>query len=117
MSEGGFFSFRTLVSTSIIKAVYLIGAVILSLFGMLELLVGTFKLIGREFPDPVVQRMTQGEPLIQLMIGIFVLVFGNLCWRFVCEVWILFFSMHELLASIDKSLRQVEPNTYKRMVT
>ena len=40
----------------------------------------------------------------QVLLGLFVCLFGSLAWRLFCEAWIVFFRIHEALVSIDKKL-------------
>jgi hypothetical protein len=37
--------------------------------------------------------------------GLLIIVVGNLIWRVVCESIILLFSIHEILASIEKRIK------------
>ena len=82
--RNAFFSFRVLVSRAIIKVLYFIGMLILTLGG-----------IGR-----LLTAYSQEET----MVGILILTLGNILWRIICEGWILFFSIHDILASIEKKL-------------
>lgn len=106
MSEPGFFSFHKLVSTSIIKTVYLIGAIVITLLPTLQIVVAAFALVGRVPPDPAAERLLVGIPEVRIAGACFVLLFGNLIWRLICEGWILLFSIHELLAKILTELRR-----------
>jgi len=82
---GNFFSFRTMVSNTAIKIVYVLGVIGITLAG------GTLAAEARD-----------NGTLIFL--GIFVL--GQIVWRLLCEAWILFFSMHEQLVHIRAGLNQ-----------
>lgn len=77
-----FFRFRTMVSLGLLRLVYV--------FGLLGLIVYGVLLIG------------QGQGVL----GLLAIIGGNLAWRVGCEYLILFFSMHELLGSIDGELRR-----------
>lgn len=100
MADNGFFSFHTMVSTSIIKGIYACGLVLVSLTGCLQLVVAGLLLSGREFDEPAMVALLGGDPVIKIVSGLLVLVVGNLFWRLFCEGWILLFSMHELLSEI-----------------
>lgn len=138
MSEGGFFSFKTLVSALFIKTFYVLGLLLITGVAIYMMVAGTMAAMqpppaapvaaqpaGRTALPSLFEAQTEqmlfqqkkDQAIQRAVIGFVLLIGGNLLWCFLCEAWILFFSMHELLASIDKSLRQVEPNTYKRMVT
>lgn len=88
---GGFFSFRTMVSTSLIKIIYVLGLIGVTIGGIVMIVQGTERQYGsRE----------------QILIGISVILLGNLLWRIVCEGWILLFSVHDILGSIERELKR-----------
>jgi len=71
-----FFTFRVMVSITIIKFLYILGLFFITLAG----LVGLFQ---------------QGS------IGIAILFIGNLFWRIFCESLILAFSIHQELVKLN----------------
>ena len=77
-----YLDFRKMVSKSMVKFIYILGVVVLSISG----LVMFFQGVGAFF------------------IGLTLIIFGNLLWRVFCEGWIIIFSIHDILGSIDKSL-------------
>jgi hypothetical protein len=88
LNQGGFsdfMSFKTLISTAWIKAVYAIGAVLITI-GSLAVLVSGGRLLGGG----------------AVLIGLLYFVAGNVGWRMICEAAILFFSMHEQLVTLVK---------------
>lgn len=84
LSTGGFLSFGTMISSSLIKAIYVIGLIGVTLIGL-----------GFMFG------------LKQYLFGLLVIIFGNLLWRLVCEAAIIFYRIHDLLASIDRQLKKI----------
>ncbi|MCK4416668.1 MAG: DUF4282 domain-containing protein, partial [Candidatus Latescibacteria bacterium] len=82
---GGFFSFRTMISTTLIKIIYALGMIGLTIGGIVMIVQGAEK---------------------RQLIGVALIVFGNLLWRIVCEGWILLFSMHDILGSIERHLKR-----------
>lgn len=83
----GFWTFRTMISGEVIKVLWFIGIV--------GLLVVGYRVMDRgDFSAAAVAS------------GLAIIVFGNLLWRVVCESWILFFSIREILASIEENLRR-----------
>ncbi|MCF7885104.1 MAG: DUF4282 domain-containing protein [Candidatus Marinimicrobia bacterium] len=88
-SGGGFFSFQKMISTSIIKFLYAIGAIVITIVGF----TGIFSPSGG-----------QGNPLINFLINLIIVVLGNLLWRILCEAWILLFSIHDMLGSINSKI-------------
>jgi len=86
-----YFSFKQMVSTSVIKAIHILGLIVISC-------VGLFIVVGGG-DMPFLKAMGLGWGL---------LIFGNLLWRVLCEAWILLFSMHESLVSIEKNTSGIE---------
>ena len=101
----GFFDFRSLVSTSIIKVTYLMGAIILTLLAIIQIVVSLIILNGHTVTD-FFQPFAEGDQGKRLFVGVLVLTLGNLFWRLLCEGWILIFSMHEILSSIENELKR-----------
>jgi len=86
---GAFFGFRKMVSTSIIKLIYFLGIIGITILGILGM-AGVF----------VENENGAGYVLG----GLLIIIFGNLVWRIFCEGWILLFSIHKMLGSIEKAL-------------
>lgn len=78
-----FLNFNKLITTSIIKVVYLIG--------ILAVTIGGF--VG----------MAQGGAG-SVIAGLLILTLGNLMWRVFCENIIVLFNIHDTLSSIDDSI-------------
>jgi hypothetical protein len=77
-----FFTFRTLISHTLIQIVYVLGLLFITFTGGLLLLNG---------------NLTAGAGW---------LILGNIGWRVVCEWMILFYSMHQRLVGIERELQQ-----------
>jgi len=76
-----FFGFHKMISAIIIKVLYVIGAIVLTIGG-------------------IIAPFLDGDYVLP---GIAALILGNLIWRIICEGWILVFSMHETLNVIEKN--------------
>ena len=83
-SEEGFFSFGTMVSGSLIKILYIIGILLITISGFI--------------------LMSQDDDLV--LLGLILIVVGNLFWRIICEGLIVIFSLHETSVSILKELKR-----------
>jgi hypothetical protein len=95
VSEGltdGYFSFQKMISPTLIKVVYVIGMVGIIAAAIYMAFAGT-----KETEDTA--------KLLKVLSALLLAVVGNLLWRLVCEQVILLFSIHERLASIDRSLK------------
>lgn len=88
MEFGGFLSFRTMVSRTLIQIIYVLGALGLSVYGIIV----------------IVKSLKGSGSGDQILIGIGILSIGNLVWRIICESWILLFSIHDVLVSIERKL-------------
>jgi hypothetical protein len=89
----GYFSFQRLITTSVVKAIYALGFLILTAAGV-TLIVWA----GLGLNDANISREL-GWRYVGLGAG--ALVIGNLAWRIVCEFWMVLFNINDHLASID----------------
>ena len=76
MTLSGFFSFRCMISPSIIKIIYILGAI--------GVTISSIVFMSGQF----------------FWMGIMGVVIGNLVWRLVCETAIIFFRMNEQLGQL-----------------
>jgi hypothetical protein len=90
---GGFFSFEKLISADFIRALYYVGAGLITMGGIFVILG-----IGGGFDIPI--------PVNMKIQGVIVLIVGNLIWRILCEGWILFFRMYETLLEIQANTKR-----------
>jgi len=93
-SGGGYFSFRTMITPIIVKLLYVIGMIAITIEGFVTM----FSRRGISYFRYYISGGGFWE-------GLLVIVVGNLIWRVVCEVIILLFSIHEILASIEKRIK------------
>jgi hypothetical protein len=114
----GFFSFHQLVSNTIIKTVYVIGLLVLTVLGLSQIGFGIYGLFQQQsMSSPTGVPLLLAQPAGAIASGLLVLIPGNLIWRLICEAWILVFSMHEMMASIERSLAKPQSVAYERTVT
>ena len=90
MSE--FLSFEKMISTTIIRIIYILGVIALVIGG--------------------IAGIAQGDEAV--LIGLGVIIIGNLVWRVICEGWIILFSIHDLLASINENFKGGISQTIKK---
>lgn len=76
-----FFGFRKMVSSTLIKFIYIVGMIFLTIAGI-------YMLFGN------------------VLLGLGIIIIGNLLWRVVCEGWIVLFSIHDILGSVERSLKE-----------
>lgn len=89
---GDYFAFRTFVSSVLIRACYAMGVVLITLAGVVLLYRGASDMTDAAFSS------TNGA--LTLLLGLATLTFGNLAWRIVCELWILFFRIYEAVREL-----------------
>ena len=85
----GYFQFKNMITTSIIKTLYV--------FGVIGIIMYSIELIN--------ESSGYGANEDLKLYGFALLIFGNLFWRLICEGWILFFSIHESLVSIENNTK------------
>lgn len=82
-----FLSFRKLITPVIIKIVYLLGVAGIVLFGLFMMFNGIHSFV---------------QFLVQLLIGIGIIIFGNISWRISCEVMMVIFNIYSELKKQNK---------------
>jgi hypothetical protein len=85
---GKFFSFRTMVSKTLIQIIYIIGMFGVSTAGIYII------------TQAAISKSGSSEEFIM---GSAILILGNLIWRIICEVWILLFNIHDVLCSMNET--------------
>lgn len=85
--QGGFFSFRTMVSRTLIQFIYILGALGLSIYGII-----------------LIAKAANSNSVELGATGLGILLLGNLIWRIICEAWILLFNIHDVLVSIERKI-------------
>jgi hypothetical protein len=97
---GDFFSFRKLISITIIKILYAVGIIPIIIVGICYMR-GAREAFeyglkyGWKYAD-------HEEIVIGIAIGIAIILLGNILWRVLCEGWIVFFNIHNQLDSLKK---------------
>ncbi len=85
---GEFFRFKKMISLTLIKVLYVIGVVVLTIAGLIIMFGGA----------------RYGEGALAFIYGLGVIVLGNLVWRLICEAGILLFALYDEVKSINEKL-------------
>ncbi|MEO0230574.1 MAG: DUF4282 domain-containing protein [candidate division WOR-3 bacterium] len=85
---GEFFRFKKMISLTLIKVLYVIGVVVLTVAGLIIMFGGA----------------GYGEGALAFIYGLGVIVLGNLVWRLICEAGILLFALYDEVKSINEKL-------------
>jgi hypothetical protein len=102
MDIGNFLSFRSFITPRVIMVVYILGALAITLFSLL-LLFGGLVMPSSPMGGYYYGEYRSGAGL--LLFGVFSLIFGNIFWRIFCEYIIVFFRIHDHIASLDQKVR------------
>ena len=95
MGLGDFLRFRHFITTGFIMIVYILGAILITI-GSILLMVSGFA-----FPTIPGYEQFQMSGAVWVVMGILILIFGNLAWRILCEYLVVQFRIYEALHSID----------------
>jgi hypothetical protein len=102
--EEGFLSFRRMISPSLIKLLYVLGAIGITIAGVVTI-IGAIE-AHRSYWGGT------GVMWAGIFWGIGIIVLGNLLWRVFCEGLILLFGIHDLLDSIERRFQSLSlPDT------
>ena len=94
MNFDDFLNFKMFITTTFMKIIYVIGAIIITLVSLVLM-------VGFSVPS-LYYGLSIGSGGV--LVGLAVLIFGNLGWRLLCEAIIVVFSIHERLISVDSKL-------------
>jgi hypothetical protein len=89
-----FFDFENMIGATLIKIVYFVGLIGIALWGLVALngVLQASRFIGG------------GNALFALIIAIVGFVIWIVFWRFVCELWMVIFKIHDRLGEIRDRL-------------
>jgi len=90
-----FFAFKTMIGHTFIKVIYILGMIGITIGSIIFMVMGS---VGSVY--------IFGLGWISVLSGLGMLIFGNLFWRIACEIWILFFSMHNMLGNIEENFKK-----------
>ena len=90
-----FITFKKFISTKLIMIIYALGAIYITISGISTIFRKreTFFGIRSGISD-------------QVLLGLVILVLGNLVWRVICEGAIVLFGIHDSLTSIEKEIKK-----------
>jgi hypothetical protein len=101
-----FFAFRVMGTPALIRVVYLIGVVLITLAAIYIPLVGTATTVCQGTPDAVVCSAIPGALVGGILVGILVFILGQLWWRVLTELLMVIFGIHEAVRAIEGQSRR-----------
>jgi hypothetical protein len=90
-----------MVTPALIRVVYIIGVVLITLGAIFIPLVGTATTVCQGTPDAVVCQAIPGALVGGILVGILVFILGQLWWRLVTELLMVIFGIHEAVRAIE----------------
>lgn len=105
-AEGGYFAFRMMVSPLILRTLYVLGMLTLTCGGG-YLVWSTFNpsIMPAQLAAMIAARGGGATSAARMLLGLGLLIPGNLLWRVLCEAAILFYCVHERLVAIEDQLK------------
>jgi hypothetical protein len=95
-----YLTFKRFITPNVITVVYIIGAIILTIASILMIAGGSFIPMYGMPSELSPYLMPSGVGIA--IVGVLLLIFGNLFWRVWCEYLIVQFRIYDALASIDR---------------
>lgn len=95
-----YLTFKRFITPRFITVVYIIGAIILTIVSILMIVGGSFMPMFGLPSELSPYLMPSGVGIV--IVGVLLLIFGNLFWRVWCEYLIVQFRIYDALASIDR---------------
>lgn len=90
----GYISFRRFITPAFIMAIYILGAIVITILSII--------LMAGGFNSAAVTGQVTLSGDVAVVLGIIVLIFGNLFWRIVCEYMVVQFRIYDELVSINR---------------
>jgi hypothetical protein len=100
-SWGDFFAFRVMVTPALIRIVYLIGVVLITLAAIFIPLFGTAATQCTTTGDTTVCQPISGALFGGVLAGVLVFIIGQLYFRVVMELLMVIFGIHESVRAIE----------------
>jgi len=89
MSE--YISFKRFITPTFIMVIYILGALVATIGSILLMVSGI------------------GGTVIAVILGIIMLIFGNLAWRILCEYWVVQFRIYEEIVALNRHMGGASP--------
>ncbi len=94
-----YITFKKFITPTFIMVIYILGALVVTIGSFLVML-GGFNI-----PD---QGFSMGGG-IGVVLGIVMLIFGNLAWRILCEYWVVQFRIYEEIVALNRHMGGASP--------
>jgi hypothetical protein len=91
MSE--YITFKKFITPTFIMVIYILGALVVTIGSIVLMAFGA----------------GYGGAAVGIILGIIMLIFGNLAWRILCEYWIVQFRIYEEIAALNRHMGGASP--------
>jgi hypothetical protein len=88
MKMSDYLSFKRFITPTFIMIIYILGALVLTIGSILLMVFGAG---------------------VGVILGVIMLIFGNLTWRMLCEYWIVQFRIYEEIAALNRHMGGTSP--------
>jgi hypothetical protein len=101
-SWGDYFAFRTMITPTLIRIIYLIGVVVITAVAILLVLGTPTTTCVIDSTGTSSCTSTGGGPIAAVLIGIVAFILGQLYWRVITELLFVIFGIHESVRTIER---------------
>ena len=88
-----YITFKKFITPTFIMVIYILGALVVTIGSIVLMAFGA----------------GYGGAAVGIILGIVMLIFGNLAWRILCEYWIVQFRIYEEIAALNRHMGGASP--------
>jgi hypothetical protein len=88
-----YITFKKFITPTFIMVIYILGALVVTIGSIVLMAFGA----------------GYGGAAVGIILGIIMLIFGNLAWRILCEYWIVQFRIYEEIAALNRHMGGASP--------
>jgi hypothetical protein len=88
-----YIAFKRFITPTFIMVIYILGALVVTIGSIVLMAFG----VG------------YGGAAVGIIVGIVMLIFGNLAWRILCEYWVVQFRIYEEIAALNRHMGGASP--------
>ncbi len=105
MTLDDFFNFKSFITPAVIKNIYKVGALLISVAG---LLLATSSPYVQQPAGTIFAFSTETSYITNIILGMFLIVIGNILWRAYCEYLVILFNIHEVLIDMRQKMYEIK---------
>lgn len=105
MTLDDFFNFKSFITPAVIKNIYKAGALLITVAG---LLLATSSPYVQQPTGTIFAFSTETSYITNIILGMFLIVIGNILWRAFCEYLVIQFNIHEVLIDMRQKMYEIK---------